>query len=169
MTPTEIASAPVSMLVDRGRVVTAELARLQAELNQINAAVVRHACSVPDEHEPLIDGERDGRRWMAVGSLERVPVIFTADKIIASFADGSPKHKDLVQLIGAPRLPFFFAERRVWERREKDGKIFRRALSEMLPADLAAAMVTATLARDKSGNPKSDIYPDWDAAEEVRG
>ena len=169
MTPTEITAAPVSMLVDRGLVITRELARLQAELKQINAALVRHALSAPHEHESLVDAERDGRRWMASGSLECIPVVITADKIISSFQDCSQKHKDLVALIGEPRLPFYFSRKVTWERREQDGKAYRAALADMLPADLAAAMVTATLARDKNGNPKSDIYPDWTAAEEVRG
>lgn len=154
----------IAALVDRGRALHGQIDSLKGELKEIEEALCAAALRRSDEHEPLADAEREGRQWIAHGTSHAVPVIMTADKLVQSFAADSPKHQELNLLLGDARLRFFFTPKTTWGTMQDDGKKFRRLLSERLPADLAAKTLTACLARDKHGIPKSDVYPDWDRA-----
>jgi hypothetical protein len=150
-------------LVDRGIRVRRELKRLKAELDDIEATL--KAVGLSREHECLVDADREGRRWMASGSEVVVPVIFTADKIMGSFAINSAKHQQ-IKLHAGDAFPEFWKPIHTYENRFDDGKKFRKRADEVL-GPKAPSYVTACLARDKAGLPKSDVRVEWDRAEET--
>jgi hypothetical protein len=149
--------------VDRGLEVVAQIKRLQAELKEINARLTTDALQRPDEHEPLEDDKREGRRYFAVGRDYRLPLIVTADKLMGQFQLGSEAEKRVLAAIPSDKLPTFFKQVTVWENQFENGKKFRSEAVELLGAD-APRFITACVARDKSGLPKSDIKIEWEAA-----
>ena len=152
-------------LVDRGIVVRAELERLKIELKGIEARLQKYGLA--GEHVELKDAEREGRRWLAHGSKLIVPVVFTADKIVGSFKAGSPVHGRIDKAADG-RLHEFFAMETTFENLFEDGKRFRAAADGVLGAK-GPAFITACLAVDKFGIPKSDVKVCWEDSEEVSG
>ena len=55
----------------------------------------------------------------------------------------------------------FFSLSQVYESKVKDGKQFRSKAAELL-GPRAPAFITACLARDKHGMPKSDVKVEWE-------
>jgi hypothetical protein len=153
--------APVSYLVNRGLEVVASIASLETELKGIEAELKQRGLKA--RHEELKDPEREGRRWLAQGSLRAVPVVFTADKIVGEFKDASPLHNAIKKVAG-PHLASFFVRVVRWENRFDDGKYFR-AEAETIFGNHAGAFVNACLSRDKDGLPKSDIKILWNSPE----
>jgi hypothetical protein len=92
-----------------------------------------------------------------------VPVVFTADLLVKSFADNSAVHHR-IQGIAGEHLDAFYAPKRTWETVIDSGKIFRRKAGEILGKD-GPALITACLQRDKHGTPKSATRIEWDRAE----
>lgn len=152
-------------LVDRGLELRGEIKAREKELKVIDAKLKTLGLKRPQEE--LKDGDREGRRWLAPGSKLIVPVIFTADKLIQSFQ----KESDVMRRISAvfpfdKRLETFYAPSETYEIVFKDGKQFRAKATEILGKD-APGFVTACVARDKFGIPKSDAKVLWDDAEPV--
>lgn len=157
-------SESIKGLVDRGIEVRAKLKKLKAELDEIEGKL--QAAGLEREHEYLKDDDREGRRWMARGSELVVPVVFTADKIMGSFAYNSPKHSQ-ARAIAGDELKDFYKLKQVMENQFDDGKKFRLQAGEIL-GPKAPAFITACLARDKFGVPKSDVRVCWDDGEQVQ-
>ena len=153
-------------LVDRGIVVRAELERLKVELKGIEARLQKYGLA--GEHVELKDADREGRRWLAHGSSLIVPVVFTADKIVQSFKSGSPVHERIVKAADG-RLEEFFLAAMSYENQFEDGKRFRREVDDLMGAVKGAVFITACLAVDKFGIPKSDVKVCWEDSEEVSG
>jgi hypothetical protein len=151
----------VKALVDRGLEVRATIARFKHELDDIEAALSQRGLYA--DQVPLKDEDREGRRYLARGSELVVPVVFTADKIIGSFRADSAVHQT-IRVAAANFLPQFFTLVRTYECTIDDGKKFRAAAADIL-GDRAPAFITACLARDKHGIPKSDIKVLWSDAE----
>jgi hypothetical protein len=114
------------------------------------------------EQVPLVDEEREGKQFLAAGSTLIVPVVFTADKLLSSF---KPLSESSGKIGAAARehLLRFYAPETVWEMVPKHGKAFRRLAGDLLGRH-GPALVTASLARDKAGIPKSDIKVEWKRA-----
>ena len=151
-------------LVDRGLEVRAEMKRLAAELKDIEAKLEK--LGLERRQTDLKDADREGRRWLARGTRLIVPVVFTADKLVGEFKDKSPMHLAVVAAAQG-RLKDFFRPVNKWENLFKDGKDFRARADDLLAAD-APGFITACLARDRDGLPKSDVKIVWDEAEEVK-
>lgn len=154
-------------LVDRGFALREEIAQREAELKKVETELEKRGleANAAGRVEDLKDEDREGRRWLARGTARVLPVIFTADLIVGSFAHSSPTHKRIAE--AAPdKFLEFFKPLRTFENRFKDGKKFRAAVAEQLDK-AAPAFITACLARDKAGLPKSAIKLDWDHAEAV--
>lgn len=150
-------------LVDRGLQIVAELERLKVEKKEIDEELEKRGLERSAEHVDLKDEDREGKRWLAAGSEKIVPVVFTADKLVGSFAKGSPVHLKILNA-AEDQLQTFFKRVEGFENRFDNGKKFRNIAREIL-GDKAPAFITACLARDKNGVPKSDIKIEWDKAE----
>lgn len=152
-------------MVDRGLAIREQMERLAKELKEIEARLKEAGlkASLAGRVEDLKDAERDGRRWLATGSRAQVPVLFTADLIVGSFAHSSETHRRIAA--ASDQFVEFFKPLRTFENRFKDGKKFRASVAETLGAAAAPAFVTACVARDKAGLPKSDVKILWDETE----
>lgn len=153
----------VKNLVDRGIEVRRQIKVLEKELEEIEAKLESQGLNAP--HEDLKDAEREGRRWLAHGSELIVPVVFTADKLMKSFKLNSATHQS-VKTAAGDLLKEFYSLSQTYETKFDDGKKFRKAAGELM-GPRAPAFVTACLARDKHGVPKSDIKVCWDDCEPV--
>ena len=153
----------IKTLVDRGLQLRALADGIKVELEEIEQQIIDIAQQ--GEQIPLVDEEREGKQYLAVGTAATIPVIFTADKIIASFKDRSAVHGKIV-LAAGEHLEAFYKSQTTWECLAKSGKAFRKLAGDILGAR-GPALVTACLARDKYGIPKSDIKIEWERAKEV--
>jgi hypothetical protein len=155
----------VTHLVDRGIEIRRTLKTLAAELKEIEATLKEHGlkASAAGRVEDLKDADREGRRWLAKGSTAIVPVVFTADMIVGSFTKDSKSHRD-IEAVAVGNLREFFKPVNKFENRFDDGKKFRARAMDLLDK-AAPAFITACLARDKHGLPKSDIKIEWDQPE----
>jgi hypothetical protein len=160
MTPQQIAAD-----IERGREIKDEIAKLQAELKQINARL--QAAAEKAEHQPLADADREGKQAILRSGSRSLPVIFEADLLIASFKPDSDKHTELTALL-ADKLPLFFKDTRVFERIQEDGQKFRKFARETLPPDDFAKLIKACLDIKKDGIPKSRVVVDWDGAKPIQ-
>lgn len=151
----------VRRAVDRGLQIRQAIDALQAELDGVEA-VLRDA-GLTGEQVDLADAERDGRQFLAAGSVFTVPIVFTSDLVAQSFADGSAIHLRVDQAAG-DRLREFYRPVTTWKLLAKTGKALRREAAALL-GDKAPSFISACLQRDKNGIPKSQIKVEWDRAE----
>jgi len=151
----------IKQLVDRGLELRGQIKSLKSQLGDIETKL--SAAGLLKEQVPLKDEDREGRRFLARGTLWIVPVIYTADKVVKSFQHEGPMHGK-VAAAAAGRLADFFGFSQVWENRFNDGREFRQQAAALLGGE-GPAFVSACLARDKHGIPKSDIRISWDDAE----
>jgi hypothetical protein len=155
----------IQYLVDRGLEIIAARKKLDAELAEINEKLIALGYKAGEcgGHEDLKDADREGKRWLAEGTAMIVPVIFTADMIVGSFAQNSDKH-NAIALAAGPNFKQFFKPKFIYENRFDSGKKFR-AMADEVFAKEAPAFVTACVARDKFGIPKSAVKIEWDKPE----
>ena len=155
----------IATLVERGLSIRREIKELTAELKQVEADLKSLAlkASASGRVEDLKDADREGRRWLARGSSAIIPVVFTADLIVGSFAQDSKTHKR-IEAAAVGNLREFFKPVRKFENLVDDGKKFRARAADVLDK-AAPAFITACLSLDKDGLPKSDIKIEWDKPE----
>ena len=122
--------------IDRGLQIRFELERLEAELKKIETRL--EIAGLKGEQVPLSDGDREGRQYIARGTGQQVPIIFTADQIISGFVNNSSKHMQLRDLVGDALKEFF---KLTWSNRTKDGKAFRAKARDRL-GDKAPHFIT---------------------------
>lgn len=146
----------IAALVDRGIEIVALQSRLATELKGIAAKLTQAGLAA--DHQELKDADRDGRQFLARGSAAIVPVVFSADLLIATFKPDSATHEKLTALAGE-QLPTFFRRVELFEKTIKDGKAFRAKADELLAAQ-APPFITACLQMAK-GIPKSGIKVEW--------
>ena len=148
--------------VDRGIEIREQIEKLQAELKDIEVRV-KHA-GLHGEQVELADPDREGRQYLAAGSSKIVPVIFTSDMIIGEFGKDSKRHMEIVDAVANKTgILQFFKPVNKFENRFDSGKKFRALASEVF-GELAPKFITACVARDKDGIPKSAIKVMWDEA-----
>lgn len=149
--------------VDRGLAILAEIKALEVEKKVIEARLAAAALAASKEGltEPLVDEEREGQRYFAEGSAGKIPVILESDQISGQFAEGTDKHIELEALCG-DRLAHLYKRKVIFEIVPKDGKRFRKQAAEFWTPDEAAKIISASIARDKDGIPKSRIVIAWD-------
>ncbi len=146
--------------VERGRVVVDMIAKLEAELKEINSRLIADGES--GAQEPLKDANREGKRFLARGRSGILPIRFESDLIAGSFSPDDLMHKAVLAAIGADLLPKFFKDVRKFERVQKDGEAFRKAARKILEPDQFAALVKAVTQVDKAGIAKSKTVVAWD-------
>lgn len=153
----------IADLVDRGLEIRKQLKALEAELKQIEEKLKK--AGREGEQVELKDGDREGRRFLARGSRAIVPVLFTSDKLVQSFKTGSPLEEKIRKAAGGFFLDFYKPVNG-FETNFDDGKKFRSHARAVLDQG-APAFITACLAKDRYGIPKSDEKLAWDDAEEI--
>ena len=152
--------------VDRGLAIRAQMEKLDAELKDIETRLQMAGLKHPEQHVDLVDPEREGKRWLAHGSDRVVPVIFTADIIIGEFGAATPRAQT-IRTAARGKLVDFFKPVNKFENRFDNGKKFRAAAAQLL-AEAAPNFITACLARDKEGQPRSRIVVAWKETEPVK-
>jgi len=148
--------------VDRGLAIVATFETLKKELKEIQdrlGAAALHGVQVD-----LEDPEREGKQFLAPGTDRIVPVVLTADSIIQSFVKDSKAHKTISQVAG-DKLPHFYLPKTTFELVLPSGKAVRAKAAEIFGFEDAPPFVSACLARDKHGIPKSTIKVEWERAE----
>ncbi len=147
--------------VDRGLLLRAHMKAMTTELEEITERLEAAGLAAPQQD--LKDADREGRRWLARGTKCAIAILFTADKIVSEFTAHTAIH-DRIKFAADGRLLAFFRPINKYKNHFDDGKAFRAAAAETLGA-AAPGFVTACLARDKDGHPKSDIKILWDTPE----
>lgn len=153
----------IQQLVDRGIVLRAEIKEREIELKKIEKKLSEHG--LKSEHQELKDSDREGRRYLARGSKLEVPIIFTADNLVKSFKHDTDMHRQILSAADG-HLHDFYSLTQTYEINFDTGKKFRTTADSIL-GKAAPAFITACLARDKHGIPKSSIKITWDDAEEI--
>lgn len=151
--------------VDRGLYLIGRIDAFKKELEQIEARLEK--AGLEGDQIELVDPEREGRQFLAKGSEAIVPVVFTADLLIKSFAeDSETKQRVLSALPGAMAFNGFFRRIVTFKAMIDSGKQFRKEAAEIL-GDAAPAFISACLQRDKRGVPRSQTKIEWNRAEKV--
>jgi hypothetical protein len=147
--------------VDRGIEIYEQMEKLKIELKAIEARL--QDAALVGEQVKLNDAEREGRQYLATGSDRIVPVILTADLIIGEFAKNSPRHLEIMDAAGndGERVLKLFKPIAKFENRFDNGKKFRIAVEEAFDKATAPKFITACVARDRAGIPKSSIKVTW--------
>ena len=148
--------------VDRGLEIRDEIAKLETEMKDIETRLKLHGLQNPGLQVELRDADRDGRQYLAPGTHKVVPVVFTSDLISGSINPLAPQAQTM-RTAARDKISEFFKSVHKWENRFSSGKIFRNHAAEIL-AEAAPNFITACLARDKDGIPKSQIKVEWDSA-----
>lgn len=167
--PTE---AEIPALTDRVAELNAQIAKLAEERDSIEARLKAYALKHTDQHEPLKDEKREGRRLTLNGANHRLNVVIASDLIIGSFPDGGPKHKELLEVLceehsesEAPKvLRKFFSPPSKWENLYDNGLKFRAAVAERLAPRIAAKFIATCTQVDKFGIKKNTVAIDYKTA-----
>ena len=146
-------------LIARGRHLTRVISAAENELKQIEDVLRHRALAMP--HEPLADGNREGRRARLRDGDEEVTVLFESDILKASFASDSPVARDLLPLLTKAQITDLFRCKTTYERSVKDGHKFRLQCGELLTADLASLVIDKLKDRDRNGIVKSKSVIEW--------
>lgn len=149
--------------VDRGIEIAELMGKLKKEKDEIDARLEK--AGLAGEQIALEDEEREGRQFLARGTAQVVPVVFTADQVVKSFAAESAVHRQIATAADG-KLAQFYAEKRTLHAVFETGKLLRRQAAEIF-GTAAPAFVTACLARDKFGVVKSQVRVEWGRAQAV--
>jgi hypothetical protein len=146
-------------LIHRGRELTATIAAAESELKAIEETLRHRALAMP--HEPLAQGNREGRRATLRDGTESLTVLFESDILKASFASDSPVAKSVLPLLDAEQAATLFRSKTTYERALKDGHKFRLQCADLLPAETAAKVIDLLKDRDRNGIVKSKSVIEW--------
>lgn len=153
---------PTAELIARGRELNRIITESEAELKQIEETLRSRALAMP--HEPLTQGNREGRRALLRDGDQEVTVLFESDILKASFAVDSPTGVAVESLLVSSESDQFFRRKTTLERIVKDGHKFRLQCSELLRPDLAAQLIDLLKDRDRNGIVKSKSVIEWKTA-----
>lgn len=147
--------------VDRGLEIVAQMEALKEELKSIEERLQK--AGLNGTQVDLVDEEREGKQYLANGTAKIVPVVFTADQVVKSFLAESAVHGQIAAAADG-HLTKFYVSRKTYHAVFETGKLLRRQAAEILGSQ-GPSFVTACLARDKNGIPKSAIKVEWNRAE----
>ncbi len=148
-----------AQLITRGRELQATIANAKTELSLIESILRSRALAMP--HEPLAQGNREGRRARLRDEAEELTVLFESDVLKASFAAESPIAKSIIPLLEPEQLRNLFKKKTTYERTVKDGHKFRLHAHEILNPETAATVIDLLKDRDKNGIVKSKTVIEW--------
>lgn len=164
-----ITAQQIASDVATGLQIKAEIARLKKHLDEIEDRLEQAA--LHGEQIPLEDEDREGRQYLALGEEMLVPVRLESDLIAASFPLASPMHKAVLTALGLKdadeNLYPFFKQSITYQRDSKDGHQFRKIARSNLDPKAAAALISASIMRNKDGIPKSKTVVAWDDAKPI--
>ncbi|MDP3850498.1 MAG: hypothetical protein Q8Q59_08350 [Luteolibacter sp.] len=146
-------------LIHRGRQLCTVIAESKLELDAIEQVLRDRALAMP--HEPLADGNREGRRATLRDGIQQVAVLFESDILKASFVSDSPVAKAVLPLLDADQVKALFRKKTTYERAVKDGHKFRLQCADLLPGELAAQVIDLLKDRDRNGIVKSKSVIEW--------
>ncbi len=152
---------PTAQLIARGRELTARIAADQAELKSIDEELRSRALAVP--HEPLSEGNREGRRAILRDGGEQLTVLFESDLLKQSFTEDSPVARAVLPILAGTETAELFRRKTTYERAIKDGHKFRLHAAALLGPDLAANLIDKLKDRDRNGIVKSKTVIEWKA------
>ena len=155
----------ITAAVDRGLEILLKMEELKAELKGIEA-IIEHAALHGDQID-LVDPDREGKQYLAQGTTEIVPVVLTADLIIGTFQEGTAQHA-AIESAAEGKLPLLYRRIVAFKNIFESGKKFRIEAGKVL-GENAPQFVSACIARDKQGVPKSDIKIEWKRSAEKEG
>jgi hypothetical protein len=151
-----------AQLITRGRELSAIIDQAEKELEAIESILRSRALAMP--HEPLAEGNREGRRARLRDHDQEISVLFESDILKASFAADSPVAARVIPLLTPQQSAEIFRLKQTYERIQKDGHRFRLAATETLGPDLAAQVIDQLKDRDKSGIVKSKSVIEWNGS-----
>jgi hypothetical protein len=151
-----------AQLIARGRQLHAQIDAAQDELKLIESILRHRALAMP--HQPLADGNREGRRATLRDESEQLTVLFESDILKASFASDSPVAREILPLLSDSQIGDLFRCKTTYERAQKDGHKFRLLCADILPESLASIVIDKLKDRDKNGIVKSKSVIEWNAA-----
>lgn len=165
-------AAEIPALTDRVVELNAQIASLATERDGIEARLKAYALKHSDQHEPLKDEKREGRRCALKGVRHSLNVVIASDLIIGTFPDSGPKHKELLGILceemsesEAPKvLRKFFNPPAKWENIFDNGLKFRAAVAERLAPKIAPKFIAACTQVDKFSIKKNTVSIDYKAA-----
>ena len=171
--------AEIPALTDRVNELNVQIATLAAERDGIEARLKAYALKHPDQHEPLKDEKREGRKLSFMGARHSLNVVIASDLIIGTFPHNSPKHKELLNILCGENneneataegtLKLFFDAPSKWENRYDNGLKFRAAVGMHLGSKIAAKFIAACTQTDKFGVKKNTVSIDYKAAAKADG
>ena len=172
-------AAEIPALTDRVNELNVQIAVLAQERDGIEARLKAYALKHPEDHEPLKDEKREGRKAHFSGTRHSVNVIIASDLIIGSFPNNGTKHKELLNILcgehgeteatAVATLQRFFSPPEKWENRYDNGVKFRAAVGEHLGTKTAAKFISACTQVDKFGIKKNTVSIDYKAAAKADG
>jgi len=151
-----------AQIIARGRELNRIISDSKDELELIEDILRSRALAMP--HEPLSEGNREGRRARLRDGDEEVTVLFESDILKASFAADSPIAKAVLPLLNSEQTASIFKVKTTYERSVKDGHKFRLQCGELLPAETAAKLIDLLKDRDRNGIVKSKSVIEWKTA-----
>ena len=152
--------------IARGLQITAEIDRLKNELKALET-LIESAALVAD-HLPLEDADREGRQALLEGEGITLPVIFESDLVASSLPETGNQIAIIRARVTDPeKLVQLWKPSSKLERVAKDGQTYRRQLRLLLDPEPAAAVLQASIMRDKTGIPKSRTIIAWDRAKPI--
>ena len=151
-----------AVLIARGRQLRTLIDESESELKHTEETLRSRALAMP--HEPLAQGNREGRRARLRDTDEEVTVLFESDIPKASFAIDSPVAHSLLPLLTKGQISNLFRCKTTYERSVKDCHKFRLQCAELLAPDLAALVIDKLKDRDRNGIVKSKSVIEWKAA-----
>lgn len=158
-------AAQIAVDVDRLIEVKAQIAALVCEAKQIEARLEK--AGLQGEQIPLQDKEREGKQFLAFGSGKVIPIRFESDQLISTFRPDSDLHKAITEILG-DKLPDFFKDSRVFERKHKDdANKFRKFARKELNPEIYAKLIAACVSKTKDGIPKSKTVIAVDEAKPI--
>lgn len=151
--------ATTAALIARGRELNHIITASKKELADIEEVLRSRALAMP--HEPLTDGNREGRRARLRDGEDEVTVLFESDILKASFDINSPTGTAVESLLVADECNQLFKRKTTLERSVKDGHKFRLQCAELLGPDQAAQLIDILKDRDKDGIVRSKSVIEW--------
>jgi hypothetical protein len=146
-----------ALAVKRGLEIQEKLAELKTELSAVEEFLKKRALN--GTQIELEDADREGRQYIARSEHFEVPVILSADLLIKSFKHESAQHLKIESDCDG-KLKLFYAKKITYEVIHPTGKAFRKEALSVL-GEQGPEFITACVARDKNGIPKSVIQIDW--------
>lgn len=146
--------------VERAVALIEKIEKSKEELKLIEKKLIAAALAAPELHLPLEEEERDGKQVVVRSRAGvRVPILFTSDNLVKSFARDSSVHEKIKDAAGS-HFDVLFKPINTFKTFFDDAQVFRQKCRELF-GNASPAVISACVARDKDGIPTSQTKIDW--------